>query len=187
MGSYYPNNCNTVPPYNCDPCEPQELGRIRNAGFISKDKKETGFTDFTDDTQWADGIENGEIFLLPETHGDLPEPSAKMGPGFGNTVETLLAYDFNAKIFTKNLKANHAFWSQIKNSQNFYFFYSTSSQTWVSTNTVTIIPGVAVPDDLTGLVNWQIQVKWQSADLPAPFNTPDIVTECYDPTVVSEG
>jgi hypothetical protein len=177
-GTYYPSICNNVPDYNCDPCEAQELGRIRNAGFIAKDWT---FVDETDPAEWADGINQGKIFVIPETHGELPEPSPKMSPGFGNTIETLTAFDFAAKIFAKNFANNCEFWNEIKKSQNFYFYYSTSSKTYISTNTVTVIPSYTIPDDLTALVNWGATVKWQAADLPCPFTTPaDVLTDCFD-------
>lgn len=180
MGSYYPSTCNPVNQHNCDPCETQELGRIRSAFFVSNSFT---FTDETDPTEWAAGIASGDIFIIPETHGEVSLPSPKMGAGFGETVEQLLAYDFSAKYFDPNFSSNCEWYNTIKKNRNFKFGWRTSSKCYISTKTVTIIPGYQVVDDLTGLVTWEVAIKWQGADLSCPFNTPEgIFDECYIPS-----
>lgn len=179
MGTYYPSTCNPTTEHNCDPCEAQELGRVRSSAFVASDWE---WTDQTDPTEWAAGIAAGKIYIIPETHGEVPLPSPKMGPGFGNTVETLLAYDFTGKFFDPNYASNCEFWNALKKNRNFYWVYRTSSKIHFSTNTVTVIPGAAVSDDLTSLVNWEVGIKWQAAELPCPIDIPDgIFDDCYDP------
>lgn len=181
-GTYYPTTCNPVDQHSCDPCETQELGRVRSVAFISASYYDTLAADPTDPTLWSDGINSGDILVIPETHGELPLPSPKMQSGFGNTVEQLIAYDFSAKYYDPNYASNCDWYNTLKRNRNFYWAYRTSSKIHISTNTVTIIPGAAVPDDLTGLVNWEVTVKWQAADLPCPYTTPDgIFDECYEP------
>lgn len=178
-GTYYPATCNPVDQHNCDPCETQELGRVRSAGFVSTDFT---FTDPTDATEWAAGIASGDIFIIPETHGELPDPSPKMGAGFGDTVEQLIAYDFSAKYYDPNFASNCDWYNTIKKNRNFKFVYRTSSKTYISTKPVVIIPKYNVADDLTALVNWNVDVKWQDSDFPCPFDTPEgIFDNCYSP------
>lgn len=182
-GTYYPTTCNTAGDHNCDPCEAQEFGRIRSFGFIAKDYV------FADDDpsnadNWTEGINNGSILIVPESNGEFPAPSPKMGPGYGQTVEQLLAYDFAAKVVDPNFASNCAFYNALKKNRNFKFFYRTSSQTYISTVSATIIPSYAIANDLTSTVVWTIDVKWQAGDFPCPFNTPEtIFDECYDPNV----
>lgn len=179
MAAYYPSTCNPVNQHNCDPCETQELGRIRSAFFVSNSFT---FTDETDPTEWAAGIASGDIFIIPETHGDFSAPSPKFGAGFGDTVEQLLAYDFTAKYFDPNFASNCEWYNTIKKNRNFKFGWRTSSKCYISTKTVVIVPMYEVQDDLTSLVTWNTQIKWQAADLPCPFDTPEgIFDECYIP------
>jgi len=177
--AYYPSTCNPLDQHNCDPCEHIELGKLRSAAFISN---AFTFTDPTDPTEWAAGIASGDIFIIPETHGEVPLPSPKMGAGFGNTVEQLLAYDFTAKYFDPNFASNATWYNAIKKNRNFNFAWRTETQTYISTNTVTIVPGYQVQDDLTSMVTWEVGLKWQAQDLSEPFNTPEgIFDECYVP------
>lgn len=179
MGVYYPNTCNPVTGHNCDPCEEQELGRIRSSAFIANDFV---FVDETDPAEWAAGIAAGSIFIIPETHGEVPEPSEKLGPGFGDTTETLIAFDQSAHYYDPNFASNCEFYESIKRNRNFKYAFRTSSKTYITDKPVVIIPKYGVQDDLTTLVNWNIMVKWQSINLPCPFNTPEgIFDTCYDP------
>ena len=177
--SYYPSTCNPVTDHNCDPCETQELGRIRSAAFVSNSFT---FTDPTDPAEWESGIASGDIFIIPETNGEFPLPSEKLVPGFGDTVEQLIAYDFQSSFVDPNFASNCAWYNTLKKNRNFKFAFRTSTKTYLSTKTVTIIPKFTVANDLTALVNWNVMVKWQDSELPCPFDTPDgIFTGCYIP------
>lgn len=180
-GTYYPIVCDNVSDHYCDPCEVQELGRVRSAAFIAADFQFLN-DDPTNPTEWERGINERKIFIIPFTHGEVPLQSPKMGPGFGETVETLIAYDFTAKYFDKNFASNCQFYNEIKKGQNYYWAYRTSTKTYITDKTVTIIPGYAVQDDLTSLVNWEVGVKWQSPNFPCPFATPTgVFDECFLP------
>ena len=182
MVGYYPSNCDSaIPVHTCDPCETREYGRIRSAGFISKDFEFPG-GDTTNATAWNDAINAGTILVIPFTNGEMPEPSEKTGAGYGDTTETLLGYDFQAKFNDPNFISNCDFYNSLVGNRGFKFFFRTSSQTYISDKPVTIIPKFKVDNDLNAEVVWNVAVKWMSSQFPCPFNTPEHVFDnCFIP------
>ena len=179
LSGYYPSTCGDIPPNDCNPCVPVELGRVRSAGFIAKDYLFAN-NDPTDPANWAPGIASGKIYVVPETHGEIADPSPKTGPGFGQTIETLLAYEYSGTYYDPNYQVNWAFYNALKNNRNFLFFYATETQIHITDVPVIITPGAPVPDDLTGMVTWKVGVKWQTKNLTQPQNIPaGLFDECY--------
>lgn len=179
---YYPTTCNSqVPAHNCDPCEEREFGRIRSAGFIHKDFAFAN-DDTTNASEWTRGIDEGKIFVIPETNGELPEPSEIVGTGYGDTVETLLGYDFAPRFVDPNYASNVDFYNSLVGNRNYKFFYRTSSKVHITQKTVTIIPKTNVANDLNSEVVWGTLVKWRHNQFPIPFDTPEgIFDSCYIP------
>jgi hypothetical protein len=179
MPGYYPSGCDSlIPSHVCDPCEQREYGRIRSAGFIHRD---FAFTDPTNATEWQAGIKNKRIIVIPETHGELPEPTEKSGPGYGDNLESLMGYEFHAKFTDPNYAANAEFYNALIGNRNYRFFYRTSSRVHITDQPVTIIPKQHIPDDLNGEVVWTVTCKWQDHKFPHPYHAPDSVFECYVP------
>ena len=123
---YYPSTCDTeIPDHNCDPCAPQEYGRIRSVAYIKKDFE---FTDPTDPAEWLAGIASGDIIVIPFTNGELAEPSEQTGTGYGDQVEKLLGFDFPLTYNDPNYSENCDFYNAIKRTRNYKFAYRTSSK-----------------------------------------------------------
>lgn len=178
---YYPSTCDTeVLDHACDPCEDREFARIRSAAFIHKDF-EFADGDTENATEWARGINEGKIIIIPETNGEMPEPSEKVGVGYGDTQETLLGYDFAPFFIDPNYASNCGFYNSIVGNRNYRFAYRTSSKTHITDKTVTIIPKKSIANDLNAEVTWKVQVKWMSNQFPCPFNTPEGVFTCFIP------
>lgn len=179
---YYPTLCDDlIPAHNCDPCAEREYGRIRSAGFIHKDF-EFADGDTTNASEWTRGIDEKMIYVIPETNGEMPEPAEKVGPGYGETTETLLGYDFSAKFMDPNYSENVDFYNALIGNRNYKFFYRTSSKVHITQKTVTIIPKTQIQNDLTSEVVWGTQVKWMHSLFPVPFATPEgIFDSCYIP------
>ena len=179
MGYYY-SNCSDLPQHDCNPCENREYGRIRSAGFISKDYYTTLIASPGDPTVWAAGQDANLVIVIPETNGSVSAGSAKMGPGYGETVETLLGYEFTAKFHDPNFISNAGFYNALIGQRNYYFFYRTSSQTYITNVTVTIIPNKEVKDDLNGEIVWENTVKWVDKQFELQIDTPDVVfDDCF--------
>ena len=175
--SYYPSTCSTpIPDHVCDPCDHREFGRIRSAGFIHR---EFTFTNPADPAEWLAGIQSKQIIVIPETNGELPEPTEKTGAGYGDTVETLLGYEFHAKVTDPDYVGNCAFYNALVGNRNFKFFYRTSSKVHITDKPVAIIPKKVIPNDLNGEVVWHVSVKWQDNKFPCPIDTPTGVMQCW--------
>ena len=179
---YYPASCDAeIPTHACDPCEDREFGRLRSAGFIHKDF-EFANGDTENPEEWKRGMESKQIIVIPDTNGEMPEPSEKVGAGYGDTVETLLGYDFTAKFNDPNFASNCDFYNAIVGNRNYKFFFRTSSKTYITPVTVTIIPKFSVANDMNAEVTWNVLVKWISNQFPCPFNTPEgIFNACFIP------
>ena len=173
---YYPSDCDNLTPHDCDPCEQREYARVRSAGFIQKDY----IFDPSNAADWLAGIDMGTVILIPETHGSVSAAATKLGPGYGETFETLLGYDFSAKIYDPNYVSNVAFYNQIIGNRDFKFFYRTSSHVHITNVPVTIIPNTEIKDDLNGEVIWMVDVKWIDQQFAEPVLTPaGVFDSCF--------
>jgi len=178
MAGYYPSTCvDVVPPHTCDPCLPKEYGRVRAVAFI---KEGFEFSDPTSQSEWETAIQNGDVVLIPKVHGTLPEPSEQLGPGYGDTVETLLGFEFVLTYYDPNYNDNCDFYNALKSQQNYRFMYKTSSKGHLTDVTVTVVPKAPIEDDLNSEVVWMVQVKWKDSDHACPFDFPSAVLECYE-------
>jgi hypothetical protein len=178
--SYYPSNCTDLPQHDCNPCEGREYGRIRSAGFISKDYYTTLMASPADPSVWATGQESNLVVVIPETNGSMSAGAAKMGPGYGETVETLLGYEFTAKFNDPNFVSNASFYNALIGQRNYYFFYRTSTQTFITNVTVTIVPNREIKDDLNSEIVWENTVKWIDVQFDTQIDTPDgVFDECF--------
>ena len=183
---YYSTGCDDIiPAPNCDPCAVMEFGRIGSFAFIRSDYYATLAADPTNRALWDAGMSalDPTVFLFPFSHGELAEPSEKVGSGYGRQIETFLGYDFNATVYEPNYKDNCDFWNAVKRSKNYYFAYFSSSQVHLTPVAVTVIPKAPIADDVTSEVVWKISVKWSHEDHPCPYDAPDgLVDQCYIPS-----
>lgn len=179
MAGYYPSGCDSLYTHSCDPCEEREFGRVRSAGFIHKDFT---FTDPSATTEWQSGMQSGAIIVIPETNGDIAKGAAKMGPGYGEIADTLLGYDFSAKINDPNFKSNCQFYNSMIGKRDYKFFYRTSSQVFITDVPVTIIPNTEVKNDLNAELVWELDIKWIHSSFPCPHDAPDSIFDtCFIP------
>lgn len=181
MWGYYPNSCaEEVPEHVCDPCEPKEFGKIRSFGFIDKSFAFEN-DDKTNASEWLRGITEGLIKLVPNAHGELPEPTENLLPGYGDTEEELVNYSFVANVYDPNYSSNCDFYNKIKKARNnYYFVYRTSSKLHITEVPVLIIPKTQIQDDQKTLVDWKAVVKWTAADFPCPIEIPEgIFDACF--------
>lgn len=178
ISGYYPDTCNAiVPPHTCDPCLEREYGRIRAVAFIKGDYT---FIDPTNQIEWENAIQNGDVVLIPAVHGSLPAPTEQLGTGYGDTVETLLGFEYALQYFDPNYAENCDFYNALKRSQDYRFMYKTETMGHITDKTVTVIPKNPVEDDLNSEVVWDVTVKWKDSEHACPFKFPAAVLECYE-------
>ena len=175
---YYPNTCaGVVPPHTCDPCLPREFGRIRAVAFIKSDYT---FLNPESQLEWETAIQNRDAILIPEVHGQFPEPSEQMGTGYGDTVETLLGYEFTLTYYDRNYASNCDFYNALQGQQSYRLMYKSESLGHLTSATVTVIPKAPIEDDLNAEVVWMVQVKWKDNSHACPFAFPAGVLKCYE-------
>ncbi len=178
MTGYYPSTCDDIADHDCDPCETKEFGRIRSAGFI---KNGFTFNDPTNTVEWQTAIADKNVIIIPFTNGEIPMPSPKMVPGYGDTLEDLNNYEFTAKFSDPNFISNTTFYNSVAGQRGYKLFYRTSSQVYITPVTVSIVPMYTVPNDLQARLVWEVQTKWISSAFPVPFNIPETIFDsCFE-------
>jgi len=181
MIGYYPNTCaEDVPDHVCDPCEDKEFGRVRSFGFIDKNFQFLN-NDKTNAAEWVRGIEEKSIILIPNSRGEIGEPSENMLPGYGEVEEELVNYTNTATLYDPNYATNCEFYNKIKKIRNTYLsFFVTSSKVHITPVPVSIVPKQVIADDLKTVIDWKVVVKWVSPDLLCPIEKPEGVFEnCF--------
>ena len=176
---YYPSGCDAeIGDHLCNDCEDSEGARVRSIAYI---KKSFTFTDPTNPVEWATGIGNKNIIIIPKVNGTFDGGSETEGDGYGDQQTRLLGYNFVLNYKDPNYKQNAGFYNALKRSSNYYVAYRTETQIHFSDVSVQVIPKNPVTAPTTDTVQWDVTVKWSNKDLPAPFDTPaGIFTQCFD-------
>lgn len=177
---YYPSDCDSqVPDHLCSDCDATEFGRVRSVAFIRKD---FSFTDPTNPVEWANGIANKQIIIIPEVNGTFDGGKATTGDGYGDQVTKLLGYTFTLEYKDPNYAANAAFYNGILKSRNYRVAYKTETQVHLSVSTVQVIPTNPVTNKTTDEVVYDVQVLWADEFLPVPEDAPESIFECFNYT-----
>jgi len=171
--------CIGLPAYNCDPCESVEQGRVRAFALVNKSYIATILANPADSATWAAGVGSGQIFIVPESGGNVALPSAKTVTGFGDTPDFFINDEYTATLRVPNYKSNCTFWNLAKQTVGeWHLVTKTSSQIQVGDKPCVITGGAEIKDDLYSQVTWEIQFKWVSRNLPCPFNAPADIFVC---------
>lgn len=178
---YYPNDCEVlIPDHVCSSCITFEKGKIRSAAFISEDFVFAD-DDATNADEWARGINEGNIIMIPKTHGEVAEPTEQTGPGYGDASETLFGYEFTATFYDPNYAENCEFYNAIKKSNKYKLAYRTSTLTHITNVPVSVKPRPVIADDDNSVVDWKVECKWKDDDHACPIEVPMEVFTCYIP------
>lgn len=175
---YYPSNCDTiVPDHYCNPCDTVEHARVRSVAFI---KTSFAFNDPTNPAEWAQGIADRDIIIIPEVLGSFDGGQPVEGAGYGDQQTKLTGYNFELTFKDPNYKQNADFYNAIKNSRAYKVAFRTETQTHISENAVSVIPKNPITENLTDEVVWDVLVKFSQGDLPEPNDTPEGIFTCFD-------
>lgn len=180
---YYPSTCDVeIGEHVCDACAVRESGRLRGAGFIHKDYYSTLIADPNNSSLWTTGLDTGTLGIIniPEVEGSLGEPSEVVRTGFGDVTEFLIGFDFTATFNDPNFLENCDFWNDMNNARGeFYFFYRSETQTYITDKPVTVIAKQIIENDINSLVLWKIDIKWRSFNNPCNYDTIPILRTCW--------
>ncbi len=178
---YYPSSCDEISANDCLNCT-KELGRIRSAALVHKSYLSTLLADAENVTLWANGVTLGKIFIYPNVNGEFDGGSPIVAAGFAKAEETLIAYNFSAKIKDPDYLGNRGHWNGFKGSRNYYFVFCGETQMYITERVATIVMNNRVANDLKQEVNWDMQVKWTDANFPLQYNIPQGVFVCGEIT-----
>lgn len=180
---YYPNSCETaVPDHVCDGCigNDVEHGRVRSIALIAKSYYATLIADPDDPTLWTAGVADKKIIIIPETSGAYDGGSPIYGPGYGDITDRLIGYAHTLTYKDPNYKLNAAFYNALKLSGGFHIAYRTETQNHISGKPVRCTPKAPITDDIASEVVWDVEVKWNEINIPAPVAIPaGIFDNCF--------
>lgn len=173
---YYPTGCEVEEvAHQCDECADVENGRIRSVAFIASDFE---FTNPSNAQEWIDGMEAGDIIVIPATNGVFDGGVPNMGQGYGDQEEKYLNSTFTLTYKDPNYKLNCDFYEAKKRSSRWKIAYRTSTLVHISDATASFSPKAPVADDMKSEVVWEVESKWTSSNFPCPYDTPDGVFDC---------
>lgn len=180
---YYPTTCVTeVSQHSCDACPTDEHGRVRGVGFIHSSYYSTIAADPLNSSLWTAGLDLGTsgIMNIPSTDGEMGEPAPATRAGFGDVSEKLLGFDFSVTFRDANFLENCDFYNSMNQSGGqYYFYYRTETQTFITDKPVTVIGKPQIENDDKSLVLWNVAVSWRSLNLPCNYTTIPILRTCW--------
>ena len=177
----------------CDPCLTEvEHGRIRGAAYVHKSYLPdvtaaivaleaalaavpqvpldiANAKDALEDA-WNAGIEDGVIYVIPETTGSFDGGAEVEGPGYGDRTSRFIGFNFTLNYKDPSFKPNTGFYNTISKSTGWHFLWRTETLTRISNNPVTIVHKSPVQEDLNSEVVWELTIKWTGKDQPVPYS-----------------
>lgn len=175
LAIYYADNCEGgVTPYQCSPCPVREKAGVTSVAFI---KSTYAFVDPTDAAEWIDGIESGDILLIPRTRGDYDGGTPKYGDGYGRIKQRLLGYDYKLNFNDEDFIANQEFYDTIDDSNNWKMAWFTETLVWLTDAQVTVAIKDTVDIDIEKDVVWMGEVQWFYKNKPLKYTAPVGIAE----------
>lgn len=180
MAITYPAGCDEEELVHfCDECEDPELARVRAIAFI---KQSYVFTNPALASEWITGIESGDIIIIPATRGSFDGGTPKLVTGYGDVAEKYASSDYSLTYFDPNYKTNRDFYNALKRSVNYKVAYKTETLVHMTDKVASIAPKAPVVDDVTGYVEWEVNVKWSSKNEPTAHIAPVGIFSCFEVT-----
>jgi hypothetical protein len=130
------------------------------------------------DATWQDGIDAGEIIVLPELRGSFDGGTPKIGAGWGRNKGTYIGSDFKATINDRVYQDNWAHYRSLVGKTNWHFAYITETQGHITSVPVTVAPKNPITENVDDVISWQSDVTWFEYFTPAPFDAPLAIFEC---------
>lgn len=182
---YYPS-CENIVRNDCNVCE-TENARVRRCALIHKNYYPTLIADAENPNTWLEGIQNGNVYIYPETNGEFDGGVGRFGRGFATAQETLLAYNYSVSITDPDYQGNVMHWGRLAGNKNYYLAFCSESVMTITTRVCNIVPINPIDNDLKSEVTWQIQFRWTDFELPLQYSIPDGVFQCggWQPPVFS--
>jgi len=173
---YYVTPCGPITPPQCEECPTREGGRVRGIAYVKDDYT---FVDITDPAEWNTAILAGNIFIVPETRGSVAVSPVET-EGFGDTKNSVTAYDYEIAGVDPAYTLNCSFWNSIKKANNFKIIWKTETRIHFSDATVSTAATNPVEDDVSSNVLWAFNIKFSQEDAVCPVVGPAGIFECNE-------
>jgi hypothetical protein len=176
-GTTYGTGCLALTAFQCEPCAPIEHGRIRGVALIHES---FAFTDPTDPAEWAAGIANGSIYVIPKTNGQFDGGTEQYGEGFGNDDKEYETSEFKGMFSDFNYEANAAAYNKARKTahKNYKIAFCSENFVHISEGMVTIQPKAVIQNDKKKRVVWEVAFSFIQEDHPVPYLKPDGIFVC---------
>jgi hypothetical protein len=177
MSLNYLDGCDAIPDYVNDCCVTKEAGRVRHVAFVH-----TSFAfannDLSDETEWQRGISEGNIAIVKNVRGQLPEATWNEEDGFGDIDTSIGSATFEPSYIDQNVAANCGFYNGIKKSANWKPVLVTESYVWPFDKPATVMPKQVIPEDNKAYSQYSVSMRITQDDLPCPQPRPDGIFDC---------
>jgi len=158
-----------IPAHLCNGCIIPEQGGIRGAAYISttylnNELTPSGLIDRKNVETlkwWENGIESGDIFVIPRTRGTFDGGSSVTSAGFGDLSTFVTGKTFTLVVNDPDHTDNEEFYAAIADAPGSYHVaWRTGSELRISEKPVNIDPVDAVEEDVNSQVVWTANITW---------------------------
>ena len=143
-----------------------EFAGARSSGFIKKGYLPTLLTTPTTLATWQDGVDDGNIIILPETRGSYDPGDPKEMKGYGNRKFTYGPRTMKLTINDPDYLDNYAFYNEIGKRNDLVPFFCTSSVVRIFDTEASIKAKDPVVEDIEEVIDWQVESTVVSENLP---------------------
>ena len=170
MATYgYQDNCSTeILPYVCDICPEKDHGRVRGFALI---KEGVQFIDISDAVEWANKVDLGEVFLVPNLSGSAVGTEVE-GPGKGDTELRIDGYDWVLDLMDENIINACAAWQSASGNKKSRAAWVSDKLIWQSTAVVSVAAVTNIDDDIKSVVNVNAKIKFFEPEMLCPDTKP---------------
>lgn len=180
MSIYYPGTelCGSATVgYTMNCCPTKELARVRHIAWIS-DAVPLSF-DPTDEAEWNQYIESGDIFVIADTRGSTDGGTWTESDGFGDTVTELEGFTEVVSYTDRNYISNTANYNAVAASKNYRVAFFTETKGWISDKPATFKPKRPINGDAKQAVYGEVEVSYTQKLQPIPFTYPQSIFKCF--------
>jgi hypothetical protein len=165
------DNCVEQGVYEVLACLPKELGRVRSVAFVNKNSV---ILDPTDASEWNALIASGDAIIIPQVRGNYDGGAVSESAGFGDEATEFTGRIHTLNYFDPNLKQNNVdYYNKFtKNAKNYILWYRTETQIWNTNAPLALSAKVAVTENTTDVVTFEVMTKWTNEDIPVPYEAP---------------
>lgn len=133
-----------------------------------------GITDFTDETQYQDAIDNGKLKIIGGIRGQMPEgsPVEVPNPKEYGPANIIAGYD---RTFTWTDGAvtadNSTFYNELNDAQAELLMYNHNAEAvWHSGTTCSFNARLNIPDNRNAASVWNVEARWSRKDSPEQYD-----------------